>query len=491
MTVGLPAHASYRDIGLPWLRRVPKHWQVRRGKNLLRCIDERSQSGDEELLTVSSTRGVVPRRSATVTMFEAQTYQGHKLCWPGDLVVNSLWAWAGGLGVSPYHGIVSTAYGVYRPCDGWGVVPAFVHYLVRSVPFQWELQVRSKGVWTSRLQLTDQSFLDAPMPVPPIEEQDAIVRYLGYVDRRIGRYIGFKQRQIRLLEEQKQLVIYRAVTGQTDVRNGRPYASYKDSGVEELGQVPEHWQLRKIRRCLESVVSGLWGDEPSDSNAMEQVVCVRVADFDVAGLRVSTRKLTVRAIPHTAQASRLLQRDDILMEKSGGGDAQPVGRVVLFNLDVPAVTSNFVSRLRVDKNIVRPKFLLYVLAIWQARRLNLPSIKQTTGIQNLDEYDYFSTHFAVPTLEEQDAIVSWIDKHTDELGRTIDQARNAASLLREYRTCLIADVVTGKLDVREAAVNLPNEVEQVTALEEEEPLDDASQVDDESGLQEAREESEA
>ena len=179
-------YTSTKEVGLEWLRDVPAHWEVRRAKQLMRPVDIRSQTGGEELLTVSSERGVVPRSTASVSMFEAESYVGHKLCWSDDLVINSLWAWARGLGVSPRHGIVSTAYGVYRCRQGSDLDPRFLHHLVRSDSFQWELQVRSKGVWKSRLQLTDAAFLDAPLPVPPLSEQAAIARYLDHVDRRIS-----------------------------------------------------------------------------------------------------------------------------------------------------------------------------------------------------------------------------------------------------------------------------------------------------------------
>ena len=163
----LRPYPAYRHSGLDWLYgEVPEHWEVRRGKTVFRCIDERSETGSEELLTVSSDWGIVPRDSASVTMFKAQSYIRHKLCWPGDLVINSLWAWSRGLGVSRYHGIVSTAYGVYRVRRKARALPGFVHSLVRSEAFNWELRVRSKGIWISRLQLTDDSFLRAPLHEP-------------------------------------------------------------------------------------------------------------------------------------------------------------------------------------------------------------------------------------------------------------------------------------------------------------------------------------
>ena len=243
----LKPYFVYRPSGVEWLGDVPAHWEVWRGKTLFHPVDVRSQTGNEELLTVSAERGIVPRKSANVTMFKAESYVGYKLCWPGDLVINSLWAWAHGLGVSRYHGIVSSAYGVYRLLPKFKNYASFIHRLVRSIPFQWELQVRSKGIWISRLQLTDEAFLGAPFPLPPLPEQTAIVRYLGHVDERIRRYVSGKQKLIRLLEEEKQAVINQAVTGKVDVCTGQPYPAYKPSGVEWLGDVPAHWKVSRVK----------------------------------------------------------------------------------------------------------------------------------------------------------------------------------------------------------------------------------------------------
>ena len=233
-------YTVYKPSAVPWLGDVPTHWDVRRGKALLCPVDVRSKAGDEELLTVSARLGVVPRKSANVTMFKAESYVGYKLCWPGDLVINSLWAWAHGLGVSQHHGIVSSAYGVYRPLPK--VHDRFIHFLTRSVPFQWELQVRSKGIWVSRLQLTDEEFLRASFPLPPLPEQRAIVRYLDHVDRRIRRYVSAKRKLIALLEEEKQAVVNRAVS-----RGLESNVRLKPSGVEWLGDVPEHWEVCRLK----------------------------------------------------------------------------------------------------------------------------------------------------------------------------------------------------------------------------------------------------
>ena len=178
-------------------------------------------------------------------MFKAESYAGHKLCWPGDLVINSLWAWGGGLGVSQHQGIISTAYSVYRSRPSAQINPRFLHELVRSSAFHWELQIRSKGVWISRLQLTDTAFLDAPIPLPPPDEQAAIVRFLNWANGRLERAIRAKRRVIALLNEQKQAIIHRAVTRGLD-----PSVPFRPSGIPWLGDIPPHWEVERAETLI-------------------------------------------------------------------------------------------------------------------------------------------------------------------------------------------------------------------------------------------------
>jgi type I restriction enzyme S subunit len=153
------------------------------------------------------------------------------------------------------------------------------------------------------------------------------------------------------------------------------------------------------------------------------------------------------------------------MEKSGGGDAEPVGRVVANTLTCPAVSSNFVTRIRPNHDLVLPRFLLYVLAHLQACRRNIPSIKQTTGIQNLDERDYFNNYIALPPLDEQSALVAWVDNYSTSIRRAIDQANSEIALIMDYRSRLITDVVAGKIDVTRQQFDINNE-EELSSLDE-------------------------
>jgi type I restriction enzyme S subunit len=218
VTRGLDPSVPLKPSGMPWLGDIPQHWEVRRAKYLLHCIDVRSRSGSEELLTVSSSDGIVPRSTKTVMMFKAASYIGHKLCWPGDLVINSLWAWAKGLGVSSHHGIVSTAYGVYRPVSAHMRLARYWHELLRSPAYDWELHVRSKGIWKSRLQLTDDSFLSMSLLVPPHDEADRILEYVITSTSGLTVAISRLEREIELLCEYRTRLVADVVTGKLDVR---------------------------------------------------------------------------------------------------------------------------------------------------------------------------------------------------------------------------------------------------------------------------------
>ena len=218
VTRGLDPNVQLKPPGVEWLEDVPEHWEVKRGKALFHCIDIRSSTGEEELLTVSSDRGVVPRSSVTVTMFKAESYVGYKLCWPGDLVINSLWAWANGLGFSKHHGIVSTAYGVYRLRKPYRQLWRYLHLALRSGAYDWQFQVRSKGIWKSRLQLTDWSFLDMPIILPPEKEAEWICERVAGETAELEKTVGTAEREIALLREYRIRLIADVVTGKLDVR---------------------------------------------------------------------------------------------------------------------------------------------------------------------------------------------------------------------------------------------------------------------------------
>jgi len=221
------------------------------------------------------------------------------------------------------------------------------------------------------------------------------------------------------------------------------YPEVKASGVEWLGDVPTHWHISRLKNSVSSSRNGVWGDEPQgDEN---DLVCVRVADFNRQNNTVKPDKFTFRNIARSEQKGRVLKRGDLLLEKSGGGELQPVGFVVTFNHDCPAVCSNFVARLQPSKR-ADSRYFCYVHSAAYAARLNSRSIKQTTGIQNLDEDAYLDEVSPFPPLPEQQQIAAFLDRKTAELDAVLAQKERQLQLLAEKRQALISQAVTRGLD---------------------------------------------
>lgn len=215
VTRGLDPKVKLRDSGVPWLGEIPAHWEIERARWLFRERDVRSTTGEEEMLTVSHLTGVTPRSEKDVNMFEAETNEGYKLCEPGDLVINTLWAWMGAMGIAPVKGIVSPAYNVYEP--GPRFAPAYIDALVRLPVFAQEVTRYSKGVWSSRLRLYPEGFFEVYLPVPPHEEQRAIVDHIARETEKVDAVRAATERTIALLKERRSALIAAAVTGQLDV----------------------------------------------------------------------------------------------------------------------------------------------------------------------------------------------------------------------------------------------------------------------------------
>jgi type I restriction enzyme S subunit len=461
VSLTLKPYAEYKESGLPWLGKIPAHWSVRRAKQIFSPIDIRSKDGNEELLTVSSKDSVLPRSQKKVTMFKAESYVGYKLCWPGDLVINSLWAWARGLGFSRYHGIVSSAYGVYRPKPRFAPAFPYFDFLLRSDLYNWELHVRSKGIWISRLQLTDESFFDMPILVPPVDEAEKIAAYVKVQDLQIRKLIRVKRRMIELLNEQKQAIIQRAVTRGLD-----PNVRLKPSGVDMVGEIPEHWQTQRVRTFAHSIDQGVSPQAEAGlaENGSWGVLKAGCANGGVFRER-EHKKLPERFV---FDSSIAIREGDILVSRACGSP-KLVGSVAL-------VTELHYKLILSDKTF-RPNLHDHRLARFIVAAMNTPyfrvqverAISGAEGLaNNLPLSSLKDLRIVLPPVEEALAIADHLQIQSIELDKSISAASREIDFLREYRTRLIADVVTGKLDVR--GVELPelNDVEEVSDVEDDE-----------------------
>ena len=217
VTRGLNPDAPMKDSGIDWIGEIPAHWQLRRVKHHFREVNERSEDGSEELLSVSHVTGVTARSEKAVNMFMAEDYSGSKLCRPGDVVINTMWAWMGALGVSTLEGIVSPSYGVYRPLREDTFNGRYLEWLLRTTYYVEQYNKISTGLHSSRLRLYPHMFLGMPIAIPSLAEQDQIVAHIEKETGKIDDAVLIKEEQIAKLKEYKTTLINAAVTGKIKV----------------------------------------------------------------------------------------------------------------------------------------------------------------------------------------------------------------------------------------------------------------------------------
>ncbi len=219
VTKGLDPNVDMKPSGVEWIGEIPGHWEVRRNKRIFNERDDRSTTGEEELLTVSHITGVSPRaEKKNVGMFLAETMEGYKHCSVGNLVINTMWAWMGALGISSFDGIVSPSYNVYE-LKSSEYLPRYYDYLYRTPNHVNEIIRWSKGIWTSRWRLYPDAFFSMFTITPPFTEQVQIANFLNCKTEQIDELITTEQQKIKLLKEYRQSLISEAVTGKIDIRN--------------------------------------------------------------------------------------------------------------------------------------------------------------------------------------------------------------------------------------------------------------------------------
>ena len=375
-------------------------------------------------------------------MFQAASYAGYKLCWPNDLVINSLWAWMTGLGFSKYHGIISTAYSVFRIWNQGKFDSDYGNYLLRSKTYNWEFRVRSKGIWRSRYQLADDSFLSMPLLIPPLNEQQQISRYLDWQTSKINKFIRNKRRLIELLKEQKQNVINQAVTRGLD-----PKVKFKPSGVEWIGDIPEHWEVRRLK-FLARIRNG------QDYKEVEAE-----SGYPVMG----------SGGQFAYSSAFMYEGESVLFGRKG-----TIDKPLYINGRFWTVDTMFYTEV---SKLVSAKFLYF-----SALSFPFDYYSTKTALPSMTQQDLGNHPVALPPRDEQELIIQYIEEESQLIDQTISRAQREIELMREYRTRLISDVVTGQVDVRnvkcEGGSLNEDEFEDIEEVEEEIELPEGGEDDE-------------
>jgi type I restriction enzyme S subunit len=432
MIADLKPYPEYQDSGSRWLAEVPSHWEVRNLRTLIRSRNERNRA-DLPLLSVAREKGVFVRSLTDADENHnviPEDLSNYKVARVGSLVVNKMKAWQGSMGIAPCDGIVSPAYFVF---DFAIANRAFGQALLRSKPYVAHFGQASDGVRVGQWDLTIAGMRQIPVLVPPLDEQTAIVRFLDWANGRLERAIRAKRKVIALLNEQKQAIIHRAVTRGLD-----PTVPLKPSGFPCLGDIPQHWDVRQLGRFITLQRGFDITQDKQEAGSIPVVSSGGVSSFHnkftspgpgvIVGRKGSVGTIHFIAGPYWPHDTTLWVKD------FGGND---------------------------------PRYIYYVLSHLDLKRFDTGSANPT-----LNRNVVHPELVAFPPYHEQELIARNLDVAVNNAQKAISHLDREIELLREYRTRLVADVVTGKLDVREVAERLP-------AAEEPEPMGDVIVPEDE------------
>lgn len=476
MIADLEPYAEYKESGLPWIGQVPGHWDTRRLRHAcdmrVSNVDKHKKLGETPIRLCNYVEVYKSERIRESTRFMAATASEDErvrfgLC-KGDVLITKDSEQWNDIGVPAlvefeapdlvcgYHLAILRA----RP----GLHGAFLHRVLESHFIAAQFHVEANGV--TRYGLSHGAIQGIAIPFPPPEEQAAIVRFLDWANGRLERAIRAKRKVIALLNEQKQAIIHRAVTRGLD-----PSVPLKPSGIPWLGDIPLHWEAWRISRCAR-VGNGstpsrgkpaYWKNGTYPWLNSSQVNRGFIDSADQFVTPIALRECHLPAVP----------AGSVLVAITGQGKTR--GTAAL--LGVEATINQHIAFITPRTDAVSPAFLhLAFVAAYRTLRALSEDSGSTKGALTCEDLKRFK--IVLPPLPEQAVLVTQIHSQTLTLSNAISRLEREIELLREYRTRLVADVVTGKLDVREAAARLPNETQHEADSDDMGAADDL-EVDDE------------
>jgi type I restriction enzyme, S subunit len=452
--MNLRPYPEYKESGVAWLGLIPAHWDCLPHRAIFNEVKEQGYD-DEALLSVTISKGVIKQADLLANSSKKDSSNldksKYKLVEPGDIAYNKMRAWQGAVGVSRYRGIVSPAYVVVRSRRPDN--PDYFHFLFRTPGFVKEAERWSYGITSDMWSLRPEHFKLIYSCIPSRSEQDAIVAFLRSFAAKVRRFIHNRQRLIEILNEQKQAIINRAVTRGLD-----PDAPLKPSGIEWLGDIPEHWETSALRLRYEQCL-GKMVDEKRFTG-VHATPYLRNIDVQWDTINVDNLPL-IDIAPHERERFTVKQGDLLVCE---GGD---VGRSAFWDGQIPLCGfQKALHRLRPKNSSVDyPRFLFYSMFNEAKLGFFVANGSENT-IAHLTGVKLRAHRFAFPPFEEQEKIAVYLNEALAHINRAISNAEREIALIREYRTRLISDVVTGKLDVRHLGPELGEDLAEPVDLDE-------------------------
>ena len=428
----MKAYESYKNVDLPWLKRVPEHWGIARNKNFL--SEQKTTVGDNfanySLLSLTLNGVIIRDVSNGKGKFPA-SFNTYKIVSPGNMIfcLFDIDETPRTVGLSTHYGMITNAYEVLGVHN---INPQYLYYYYLQLDNRKALKPLYHGL---RKTISVGTFLQTKLPVPPKEEQDQIVRYLDWQNSRLNKLINAKKKEIALLEEQKQALISQAVTKGLD-----PNVPLKDSGIDWIGQIPEHWLLCNLK-YLCSMRSG------------KNLTSIQITEngpypvYGGNGVRGYYSQYNVNS-------------ECLIVGRQGA----LCGNVHYVNEKIWATDHAVVTQVY---NFIHLKFFYYLLTAMNLNRY----ASQTAAQPGLAVSNILNQKVCFPPINEQRKIAVYLERQCTFIDNLIDNINRIISLLQEYRTRLVADVVTGQIDVRNIAIpnyeTVPETIDQPETDEDE------------------------
>ncbi len=415
---------SYKPTNIPWLPEIPENWDIIRVKHILKEMDSRSVDGNEDLLSVSQYTGVTLRRDKLENdedlLTNASTLVGYKRVEKSDLVINIMLAWNGSLGVSPYNGIASPAYGVYR--FKGANVSGYYHYLLRTPMMQAYFKSVSTGVIDSRLRMYSDDFFRLYVPLPPLAEQQAIAAYLDEKTAQIAAFISGKQKLIALLKEQKAAIIQQALTP----------AFWKADFPETA------WVKKKLPWLFRNIGSGTTPDSGNTEYYGGHHKWINTGDLNDGYLEDCEKTVSDAAIEQFSVLKKY-PAGSLVIALYGA----TIGKTSITTFEACTNQACCVLAEYKESEVFLPYMFYWFLSI----RADLIKMSVGGGQPNISQGIIRSLRCPLPSVGVQKIVVDYIRDEHQKLDALITRAEREIALVKELQQSIIAEAVTGKLQI--------------------------------------------
>lgn len=433
--MSLPKYLKYKDSGERWLGAVPAHWQVHRLKNLFEIRKRIVGEVGHQVLSVTQ-RGIKVKDIESNDGQLSMDYSKYQIVLPGDFAMNHMDLLTGFVDISSFTGVTSPDYRVFAVRDGVGCEPRYFLHLLQNGYRQKIFYAFGQGASEfGRWRFPTDQFNDFRFPCPPRAEQTAIAGFLDRETAKIDALIVEQEKLIALLAEKRQATISHAVT-----RGLNPNAPMKDSGVAWLGEVPAHWVRTPIKHTLFTIIDTEHKTVPFYEDG--KFLVARTSNIKNGQLLIEDAKYTDEEGFEEWTKRGFPEPGDILFTREA-----PAGEACIVPSGIPLCVGQRTVLMKVDRSKLNPRYGLWSIYGGLASEF-VDVVSQGSTVPHFNMSDIGNIPLLLPSLNEQSAIVAFIDTEIEKLDALNTESEHAISLFKERRSALIAAAVTGQIDVR-------------------------------------------